>query len=257
MPLTPWLLEELRPGLGVWRAGRGDGARDDRVLAGALQVRPHPAERQRVLPRDVQRDGLRAIANLVPLYLFMVLPFLCLFDQTHSSWVHQAQEHESASVLRLIPRCLPAQMQTVNPILMLAFIPLFSYGIYPFAGRFFEVTPLRKIGIGLFVTVIAVRDSVAGPAEHRSPAARRTSAGRFLAYVLMTAAEVMVSITVLEFSYTQAPRKMKSFVMGVFLLSMTLGNLFTAPGQRVHRRSKGGRQYVLWRVRTTSGSSRR
>ncbi len=44
----------------------------------------------------------------------------------------------------------------------------------------------------------------------------------------MTAAEVMVSITGLEFSYTQAPRKMKSLVMGVFLLSITLGNLFTA-----------------------------
>jgi len=47
--------------------------------------------------------------------------------------------------------------------------------------------------------------------------------------LIMTAAEVLVSITVLEFSYTQAPRNMKSFVMGVFLfISMALGNLFTA-----------------------------
>ena len=35
-------------------------------------------------------DGLRAIANLIPLYLF-IIPFWCLFDQTHSSWVHQAK----------------------------------------------------------------------------------------------------------------------------------------------------------------------
>jgi POT family proton-dependent oligopeptide transporter len=38
----------------------------------------------------------------------------------------------------------------------------------------------------------------------------------------------MVSITALEFAYTQAPKKMKSFVMAVFLLSVTLGNFFTA-----------------------------
>ena len=49
-----------------------------------------------------------------------------------------------------------------------------------------------------------------------------------LAYVLLTSAEVMVSITCLEFSYTQAPKKMKSFIMAVFLLSISLGNTFTA-----------------------------
>jgi proton-dependent oligopeptide transporter, POT family len=48
------------------------------------------------------------------------------------------------------------------------------------------------------------------------------------AYVLMTSAEVLVSITALEFSYTQAPRKMKSLVMGVFFLSITAGNLLTS-----------------------------
>ena len=38
----------------------------------------------------------------------------------------------------------------------------------------------------------------------------------------------MVSITCLEFSYTQAPKKMKSLIMAVELLSISLGNLFTA-----------------------------
>ena len=31
-------------------------------------------------------------------------------------------------------------------------IPIFTYLIYPFYGKFFEPTPLRKIGIGLFLT---------------------------------------------------------------------------------------------------------
>ncbi|MEE9346216.1 MAG: MFS transporter, partial [Methylococcales bacterium] len=51
---------------------------------------------------------------------------------------------------------------------------------------------------------------------------------QMLAYLLLTAAEVMVSITCLEFSYTQAPRTMKSFIMAFFMLSIALGNLLTS-----------------------------
>ena len=38
----------------------------------------------------------------------------------------------------------------------------------------------------------------------------------------------MVSITGLEFAYTQAPNKMKSFVMALWLLAVSLGNQFTS-----------------------------
>lgn len=53
-------------------------------------------------------------------------------------------------------------------------------------------------------------------------------AWQLLAFMVITAAEVMVSITCLEFSYTQAPLKLKSLMMGLFLLSVSLGNGFTA-----------------------------
>lgn len=51
---------------------------------------------------------------------------------------------------------------------------------------------------------------------------------QILAYIVITAAEVMVSITSLEFAYTQAPKKMKSFLMGVYFLGVSLGNLFVS-----------------------------
>ena len=38
----------------------------------------------------------------------------------------------------------------------------------------------------------------------------------------------MVSITCLEFAYTQSPKRMKSVVMAVFLFSVSAGNVFTA-----------------------------
>ena len=47
---------------------------------------------------------------------------------------------------------------------------------------------------------------------------------QLLAYLILTAGEIMVSITCLEFSYTQAPNRMKSLVMSVYLLSVASGN---------------------------------
>jgi POT family proton-dependent oligopeptide transporter len=123
---------------------------------------------------------------------------------------------------------LPSQFQAVNPILILIFIPLFSYAIYPLLGKWFEVTPLRKIGIGLFLT--AASFAIIALAQHRIDAGLTPHViWQLVAYAVLTAGEVMVSITALEFSYTQAPRKMKSFIMGVYLLvAIALGNIITA-----------------------------
>ena len=46
--------------------------------------------------------------------------------------------------------------------------------------------------------------------------------------MILTTSEVLVSITALEFAYTQAPKRMKSVVMGLFLLTVTLGNAFVS-----------------------------
>jgi POT family proton-dependent oligopeptide transporter len=51
---------------------------------------------------------------------------------------------------------------------------------------------------------------------------------QIFAFVILTISEVMVSVTHLEFSYTQAPKKMKSIVMCTYLGAVSLGNFFTA-----------------------------
>ncbi len=44
-------------------------------------------------------------------------------------------------------------------------------------------------------------------------------------YTVITLAEVLVSITGLEFAYTQAPNRMKSTIMGFWLMAVALGNV--------------------------------
>ena len=106
-------------------------------------------------------------------------------------------------------------------------IPVFSFVIYPAINKVFLLTPLRKISIGLFVAALVF--VVPALIETRITAGSKPSIGwMILGYALLTSAEIMVSITCLEFSYTQAPKRMKSFIMAVFLLSVSLGNAFTA-----------------------------
>jgi len=99
--------------------------------------------------------------------------------------------------------------------------------IYPAIDKIFPLTPLRKIGIGLFLTV----PSFLIPTWVEAQIARGLHPNigwHFLAYAIITAAEVMVSVTSLEFAYTQAPNRMKSFIMSFYLGAIALGNGFTA-----------------------------
>jgi POT family proton-dependent oligopeptide transporter len=223
MPLTPWLLKHYGPGWAFGVPGIAMAVAAFVFWWGRYRYVHIPPAGNAFFRETFSPDGVRALGNLLPLYIF-IIPFWCLFDQTHSSWVHQAKKMNLAG---FDPEVLPAQMQVVNAIFVLMFIPLFTYVVYPFLGRFFEVTPLRKIGIGLFVTALAF--TIPSLVQQQIDTGYAPHIGwQFLAYALITAAEVLVSITSLEFSYTQAPRKMKSFVMGVYLLSITAGNLLTA-----------------------------
>ncbi len=174
-------------------------------------------------------DGRRAARNLIPLYL-LICVFFALFDQSHSSWIHQAAKMDRtlfpATRFEVTPDA--AQFQAVNPILILIFIPLFAYVFYPLMGKLFEVTPLRKIAIGMFLTVPSFA-LIALAQERLDNGETPHISWQICAYLVLTAAEVMVSITALEFSYTQAPKKMKSFVMGMYLLfGIAFGNWFAA-----------------------------
>jgi POT family proton-dependent oligopeptide transporter len=160
----------------------------------------------------------------------LICVFFALFDQSHSSWIHQATKMDrtlfAGTRFEITPAA--AQFQSVNPILILIFIPLFSYVFYPLMGKFFEPTPLRKIAIGMFLTVPSF--ALISMAQERIDAGETPHiTWQIAAYLVLTAAEVMVSITALEFSYTQAPRKMKSFVMGMYLLfGIAIGNWFAS-----------------------------
>lgn len=169
------------------------------------------------------RQGITALLKLSIIYAFVAV-FWSLFDQTGSSWVLQAGNMDRQW---LGVHWLGSQMQFINPVMILILVPLTGFVIYPMINTVFTLTPLRKICIGLFIMVPGF--AIISVAQQWIDAGENPSIGwQVLGYAILTTSEVMVSITALEFSYTQSPRKIKSFVMATFLASVTLGNLFTA-----------------------------
>ena len=225
--LTPWLLEEFGPHWAFGVPGVLMGLATLLFWMGRNKFVHIPAGGMKFLKETFSWTGISCIAKLICIFAFVAV-FWALFDQTGSSWVLQAK---SLNRTWLGVTWLESQIQAVNPILVLMLIPFFQFLVYPAIDSVFTLTPIRKISIGLFVMVAGF--AVVAIVQQWVDAGGEPSIGwQFLGYAFLTASEVMVSITCLEFAYTQAPKTMKSVVMAVFLFSVSAGNIFTATVNR-------------------------
>lgn len=182
-----------------------------------------PAGGMKFFKETFSREGVFALLKLSTIYAFVAV-FWGLFDQTGSSWVIQAENMDRRF---LGIEWLQSQVQVINPILVMMLIPLFQFVIYPSVDKVFRLTSIRKISIGFFLTAASFA-VVAMAQDLIDGGATPSIAWQLWAYVLLTSGEVMISITGLEFSYTQAPKTMKSVIMAVWLFSVSLGNIFTS-----------------------------
>ncbi len=178
--------------------------------------------------RNYAREIFNKQTGKVILNVLMPVPFVAMFwalwQQNFSSWIVQAKSMDR-HLFGI--EWLPSQIQTVNPVFILIMLPLFSYVVYPVVEKFVKLTPLRKMGAGLFVT--AASFFIIALVQTRIDAGARPSiVWQVWAFVVLTAGETLVSPTHLEFSYTQGPVKMKSLIMCTYLLAVSLGNQFTA-----------------------------
>jgi POT family proton-dependent oligopeptide transporter len=223
MVLTPILLEHYGPHVAFGVPGALMFLATLVFWIGRREFVHIPPGGRAFIKEATSREGLTAIGRLAIIYAFVAM-FWALFDQTGSAWILQA-EHMDRNFLGV--EWLPSQIAAINPILVMVLIPVFSFGLYPAIRRFVPLTPLRKIGLGFFLMIGAFL--IPALIEHWIQNGQTPSIGwQLFAYVILTSAELLVSITCLEFSYTQAPKALKSLVMAFFLMSISVGNLFTA-----------------------------
>ncbi len=178
-------------------------------------------------------EGPMAVIRII-LVFAMVSVFWALFDQHMTSWVRQAQRMDLyANFFVWKGELLPSQIQTLNPLFVMLLIPACQFVIYPILNMFISMTPLRKMTLGMFIAsssfaFVALIQKWIDAAEVAGNPNSISVGWQIFPYLLITLAEVMVSITGLEFAYTQAPKSMKSTIMGFWLLAVSFGNVLVA-----------------------------
>jgi proton-dependent oligopeptide transporter, POT family len=169
-------------------------------------------------------DGARAVVRVMAVFAFIPI-FWGMWNMCLAEWVLQATKMDLTVFGHTY---LAEQIQTVNPLFLLAGIPLFTYLIYPFFDKLgLKTTPLRRIGVGLILTALSF--VIIAMIQTKIDNGFKPSIWwQILAYLVLSFGEILVSITGLEYAYTQSPKFMKSTMNAIWLLTVSLGNLMVA-----------------------------
>jgi proton-dependent oligopeptide transporter, POT family len=176
-------------------------------------------ERARGAHPDDAVDGVGAVLRILILFA-LVTPFWSLFDQKASTWVLQANDMTKPSWFS------SSQMQALNPALVMLIIPFNNLVLWPaLRRRGREPSQLTKMNAGIALAgvawvIVASMQLVIDSGE------RFSITWQVLPYVFLTAGEVLVSATGLEFAYSQAPLAMKGAIMSFWNLAVTIGNIW-------------------------------
>lgn len=168
-------------------------------------------------------EDTKKIWSLLP--IFAALPiFWTLFDQQGSSWVLQADKLDRNVFGHLVQ---PEQVQALNACSVLILVPIFDGVIYPFLrNRGFQVSHLGRMLVGMVFAAsaylfaawndhaIATQGLHVVPIYHQLPQ-----------YLIMTIAEILISVTGLDLAYTQAPASAKATVAAIYNLTTAVGDL--------------------------------
>ena len=169
------------------------------------------------------KKNIKILIKLLIIFIYVSF-FWCLFDQTGSSWILQAEKMDR-NILGV--ELLSSQILSANPIMILILTPLFFKFLYPKINNYINLNSVNKILIGFFLTFLSFL--LITIIQYWIDIGLNVNIlWQILAYAILTSGEIFISITCLEISYTQAPKKFKSIMVSVFLLSISLGNIVTS-----------------------------
>lgn len=178
--------------------------------------------------KKLGKDAVEAhisIWRIMSIFIFVCM-FWALFDQHGSTWVLQAR------MMNLdfgFASAEPDQIQVLNPAIVMILIPI-TLGIMKWIKSLgYNVTPLSRMTLGMLITGLSfVSAALVQRAIEDHGEQQVHVAWQLIQYFLLTQGEVLISITGLEFAYTQAPKQVKSTVLGLWLLTTTIGNIIVS-----------------------------
>jgi POT family proton-dependent oligopeptide transporter len=202
------------------------------------------------------------IRRIAPLFL-LVMVFWAIFDQSHNTWVFFANTYMDRTLFGY--QIDPETFGTINPLLIVLFVPLMRimWNWLETKGIKFRPTDKMILGFvltGLTMAVMAYAGYTAGAGETQTiaengkevsrvivPAAEKVTIWwQVLAFVLITAAEILISVTGLELAFVVSPQSMKGFITALWLLTVGMANLFiNASVTRLYPEMNKGQYFAM------------
>ena len=184
-------------------------------------------------------EGARAATRVAG--VFSLIPFFwALYDQNSTTWVLQGDKmvpyviSQSVMTLPVVGEILrfmigdtigAEQMQSMNALFVMILVPVFTLVLYPLTEKIgTRVTTLRRMGTGMFLTAVSFL-MIAVIEQQVSGGQKLSVLWQTVPYLVLTAGEVLVSNTGLEFAFREAPSAMRSTLMSFWLLTVAVGNL--------------------------------
>jgi POT family proton-dependent oligopeptide transporter len=172
--------------------------------------------------------------------LFLLITFFwAIFDQSASTWIYFARESLDLHLFGMPVD--PDQVQALNPLFIMIFLPLITL-----LWRYVNVRATDKILIGFILTGLTMAIHAVAAQLAITSGAKQSLWWQVIAFLVLTWAEILISVTGLELAFTAAPKSMKSFITACWLLTVGLANLvINVPFTRLYPGAEEGSN-IAW-----------
>ena len=181
-------------------------------------------------------EDVKRVYRLLPIFGSFIF-YWTIHAQMGTSMIYQGENMDIQTNGFDIPIAL---LPVLDPLCILVFVPIIDKLVYPLLAKF-EICPgqLQRIGFGMIMATASMvwagglewfrvnQCCMYQDREHNKNGTQVANITIFYQvpqYTLIGLSEIFTGVTGLELMYTEAPQSLQGVMMGVFLLSVGLGN---------------------------------
>lgn len=181
---------------------------------------------------EERKQQWAVLGRLFTLFLLVTF-FWAIFDQSATTWIFFAREQLDLNMFGV--EVDPDQIQAFNPLFIMIFLPLITALWAWLDARGTKVRATDKILVGFILTAVTMGIHVFAAYLVAESGHKVSLWWQIIAYLVLTWAEILISVTGLELAFAAAPKNMKGFITACWLLTVGIANLaINAPVTRMY-----------------------
>ncbi|KAL3338490.1 hypothetical protein AABB24_027555 [Solanum stoloniferum] len=217
-----------------------------------------PAAASGVLKCSVQEvEEVKIVVKILPIFACTIMLNCCLAQLSTFSVQQAATMNTKFGKLKVPPASLP-----IFPVLFIMILaPIFDYFIIPFARKVTKtemgITHLQRIGIGLFLSVIAMAIAALVEIKRKrvatdlslldsSKALPITFFWIAIQYLFLGSADLFTLAGLLEFCFSEAPFSMRSLATSLSWASLAIGYYLSSVIVSIVNNVTGNSKHQPW-----------